>query len=517
MATTGRANVTETATLSTSAKIAHESEYNVDRNGWALLESYIWDIGDDEEIERLIDKALRILLIHPEFEKFIWKNKQTLSKIYTDQSFGEVVSEIPKIIKRITQEMVVLQIENTSAFSKIKKNVNISNLKGMFKHAAGKSDLVDAAEIEMKMYDQEEKQLENLSDQELYDYEDDNELDSTELAQKYAFWNISVYKELKKCFSIKNKAQESYLWSFLLSIACCIKYLEIEINAMPQFDIKKSTKSHQDKMNVIWKGFIVPPTHGAIGVNYHPDDDDADKIRKDNTEFIPIAVERRRTKHIVNAENCAGCFVRMNETNWYKDSKPYCSQCIKFRVYQECVRKFVLEYDNEETRDDLWPWYENNKNQPDQLQYKAILDMYSDQAITIGTILESNLKYYIPRSKTLDAVKLQSGANHQSKSMSAEQETKNLLIKSRTQFEAYSHRNIRNLRKFAAMFLLGDREIMKHLSALEIYLRKKRYGTNQHVQVLESTVADFKITTDDRMHIRQLLQHETIQQLLYGK
>eukprot|EP01084_Bolivina_argentea_P062868 114915_1 len=113
---------------------------------------------------------------------------------------------------------------------------------------------------------------------------------------------------------------------------------------MPQFDLQKSTKSYQDKMNVIWNGFIVPPTHGAIGVNYHPDDvnyhpddDDTDKIRKDNTEFIPIAVERR-TKHIVNEENCAGCFARMNETNWYKDSKPYCSQCIKFRVYQECVR-----------------------------------------------------------------------------------------------------------------------------------------------------------------------------------
>merc|ERR1712154_253577 len=111
--------------------------------------------------------------------------------------------------------------------------------------------------------------------------------------------------------------------------------------------------------------------HGTVGVNYHPDDDSA-KIRTANTEFVPISVKRTKTVYHteLDEKHCAGCFVRMNETNWHKDGKPYCSQCIKFRVYQECVRKFVLEYDNEETRDDLWPWYENSKNQGDQREYK---------------------------------------------------------------------------------------------------------------------------------------------------
>ena len=130
---------------------------------------------------------------------------------------------------------------------------------------------------------------------------------------------------------------------------------------MPQFDVKHSKKSQIDKQKVIWKGFIVPPTHGTVGVNYHPDDDTADDMKTVNTEFVPISVTKTDTEHHGHSgsKRCDGCLVRMTETNWNKDGKPYCSQCIKFRVYQECVRKFVLEYDNEETRDDLWPWYEN--------------------------------------------------------------------------------------------------------------------------------------------------------------
>eukprot|EP01084_Bolivina_argentea_P111714 199274_1 len=98
-----------------------------------------------------------------------------------------------------------------------------------------------------------------MTDEELYGLD---ESESDRLVQKYAFWNISVYNELKKSFGINNKARESYLWSFLLSIACCIKYLEIEILAIPQFDIKISSKSQNDQQKIAWKGFVIPPTDG---------------------------------------------------------------------------------------------------------------------------------------------------------------------------------------------------------------------------------------------------------------
>ena len=47
----------------------------IDNEGYALIESYIWDIGEDEETERLIDKAIRILLIHPEFGSNSFSNQ----------------------------------------------------------------------------------------------------------------------------------------------------------------------------------------------------------------------------------------------------------------------------------------------------------------------------------------------------------------------------------------------------------------------------------------------------------
>ena len=43
------------------------------------------------------------------------------------------------------------------------------------------------------------------------------------------------------------------------------KYLEIEINAMQQFDVKKSSVSKMGRKKAHWKGFIVAPSHGTVG------------------------------------------------------------------------------------------------------------------------------------------------------------------------------------------------------------------------------------------------------------
>ena len=201
--------------------IPTEAQYNVDDNGWALIETYIWDIGDDEEIEKLIDKAIRILLINPEFENFLWKNKKTLTKIYDDKSFGQVVSQIHGIIMDITQEMVIAQMETTSTLQSLKQTVNLGSLQGMFKHVTSKSDQDDDNELEINTVQnkEEDKELAALSDDEVYRINTDSEMN---MAEKYAFWNMTVYNELKKVFNITNKARESYLWSYLLSVACCI-------------------------------------------------------------------------------------------------------------------------------------------------------------------------------------------------------------------------------------------------------------------------------------------------------
>eukprot|EP01083_Nonionella_stella_P222605 794151_1 len=157
--------------------------YNVDEKGWPLIETYIWSTGEDEEIEVLIDKAIRILLIHPAFDTLLWKNKDSIQKLYADASFGDIVSQIHGTLFKITEAMVVAKIENTSALKSLTGTIS-----GMAKHIAAQSELnqvdidatVDATE--------EEEEMKNMSASDLYNFE---------RASDYAFWNISVYKDLK--------------------------------------------------------------------------------------------------------------------------------------------------------------------------------------------------------------------------------------------------------------------------------------------------------------------------------
>ena len=37
----------------------------------------------------------------------------------------------------------------------------------------------------------------------------------------------------------------------------------------------------------------------------------------------------------------------------------YCDSCAKLLQFAECIRKFVLEYENDEICSILWPWYRN--------------------------------------------------------------------------------------------------------------------------------------------------------------
>eukprot|EP01083_Nonionella_stella_P176726 619094_1 len=517
--------------LNDSAPKDAPNNYNTDEKGWALIETYIWDIGEDEEIEQLIDKALRILLIHPAFDTLLWKNKDAIQNLYADGTFGDIVSQIHGILFKITEAMVVAKIENTSALKSMK-----GTLSGMVKHIAAQSEL-NETEIDATVNaTEEEEEMKNMSASDLYNFGD-----KEQRASDYAFWNISVYKDLKDAFGIDNKAKETYLWSFLVAIACCIKYLEIEINAMPQFDIQKSTKKRDEKKQVIWKGFIVPPTHGTVGVNKL---DDEKEIEHEVTQYVPLVINKTKTVLVRSGtDHCTGCFVPLTEINWRKHGKPYCPQCIKFRVYQECVRKFVLEFDNEETVDDLWPWYENSKNQMDLRDYKLTLDMFSDEVLQIDSILESNLKYYIPREKTLEAqetlIQAEGSLQTPEEGSDKHDKMKDLLLKAQKPFQPY--RNIRYLRKFSAMFLLGEREIWKDLLKLKKWLKhekKLRLGT--HVQSssndsftpddkpgLANVISqdksvvdddkDFKISFDDRIHLNRLLREETIAKLLYGK
>ena len=153
-------------------------------------------------------------------DKKIWKNHENLSKLYNDETFGIIAAEIHKIIEQITQEMAVHTIETTSTLKKLTGKVGVDNIKEMFKHVAGNissSDIYASRTLDSTQKE-EMKSNEKANTDHLLGIEDDQKPKTS----KYAFWNISVYNSLKKAFAINSKAKETYLWSFLLSIACCI-------------------------------------------------------------------------------------------------------------------------------------------------------------------------------------------------------------------------------------------------------------------------------------------------------
>eukprot|EP01084_Bolivina_argentea_P111706 199255_1 len=147
------------------------------------------------------------------------------------------------------------------------------------------------------------------------------------------------FNKLKEAFKIH---PESYLYSFLLVIGCTIKYLQFQIKAMQPYDIKvKSDQAtNNQNSNNSLKGYLLMPNSDAISIN---DQDFANKI-----EVVK-------------------CDVKNDTENTY-------------RIYQEYVRKFVLEYENEEICEALWPWYENTENQTKKA-YAKKLEIYKNQIL----------------------------------------------------------------------------------------------------------------------------------------
>ena len=166
--------------------------------------------------------------------------------------------------------------------------------------------------------------------------------------------------------------------------------MEIEISSTPQYELKEQDpdldSSGQSALQ--WQGFVMPPTNISAAINIIESVDDEEKGSKQvgkkgtlnlgfGAQYLALDFKRVPTHF---GENCKK---HMMPTSWTTKSKLFCDECIKFRVYQECVRKFVLEYANDEIRDDLWPWYENNKYHKQNAEYKKVLEDYAEQVLQI--------------------------------------------------------------------------------------------------------------------------------------
>ena len=145
-------------------------------------------------------------------------------------------------------------------------------------------------------------------------------------------------------FKTDTKEKRAYLWAFLLIVAATIKYLEIEISSMAQFDLKNKSKtaSKTDRSPKAWKGFIIPPTYGSPNVNFIDDeikDDDEHKghrsdsstsmkLESSGTIVINANMDRRKTVDAASYKICDGCYRTLKSTKWFRNGKPYCDLCL---------------------------------------------------------------------------------------------------------------------------------------------------------------------------------------------
>ena len=136
-------------------------------------------------------------------------------------------------------------------------------------------------------------------------------------------------------------------------------------------------------------------------------------------------------------------------------------QIKKYQAYKELVSKFILEYENIDIRDDLWPWYENYKfsnNKKAIEEYIKILHDFSE-------------------SRLIDSYR--SIRNQQKQTSSSFVDPTNENLNDIIEHYEYEYEYIRYLRKFAAMFMLNEHQIVRGLLFLQRVLLRNRNSYKQ--------------------------------------
>ena len=148
-----------------------EYSENIDDKGYPLIFSYLWDIGDNDDIEALIDSAIRLLLIHPMFEDTIWKDRRIVSQIYNDNTFWKVPLMIPDLVEQISNEITLMQIERKRVIKGL--GIGLDALKSIMPFGGKKKSTDDNKDNTVEEIDPE--QGKNMNDAELFGYDDQDD------------------------------------------------------------------------------------------------------------------------------------------------------------------------------------------------------------------------------------------------------------------------------------------------------------------------------------------------------
>ena len=214
-------------------------------------------------------------------------------------------------------------------------------------------------------------------------------------------------EEWKRLYLLDTDEQQMFFWSHILTICACMKYINIEFeNQMVSFafervnNLDSSILSQMDFNDVqreirdmiSWDGFLIPPTNLFQTNDVRIDENDLtdeDWLKKQGYATILI---QWRSKHFQPRKKAKAFTTRIKSRQIYcgHDIDPryqtywqtttgytYCDDCAKLLQFAECIRKFVLEFENDEVVELLWPWYRNTFHAGSVDKYGKYINKYN--------------------------------------------------------------------------------------------------------------------------------------------
>ena len=351
-------------------------------------------------------------------------------------------------------------------------------------------------------------------------------------------------EEWKKRYCLSSLQQQKYFFSFILCIAAVMKYIECEFqHQMISFpykkyhDNQKGVFSALDDSDVqrhkrdfeLWNGFFIPPEHQFQTSQISQDDAlDAKNKRysrhkhekKINVKkwykslgivepfkkfiYEASSKHKKRDKLFGLDKKKIFCEHDANERDilWLSTSTQdvYCNRCGVLLQFSECIRKYVLETENREVIDFLWPWYRNYFHRRDMKKYHTYVAKYNlSHLFKIEDVLDKDRQH--PQSENTCNDNFCFCCNTDSIHDDHDNDHKNININQRRKHNLsgdesdasddeiddenknnknkkmhHKHNNkgrtqIRHLRKFAAHVLLGGWDILRNLNVIRNQLQ----------------------------------------------
>ena len=337
-------------------------------------------------------------------------------------------------------------------------------------------------------------------------------------------------QEWKKRYCLLTLQQQKYFYSFILCICAVMKYIECEFShQMISFPYKKSFGNQQgvfaslDDSDVqrhkrdfeLWNGFFIPPEHQFQTSQISQDSVDIKNKRKARylnqkkanvkSWYKSLAIveplkkfiyENKDKKDKMTGQDTKQIFcshqANQCDTLWLSNSTQdvYCNRCAILLQFSECIRKFVLECENREVTDFLWPWYRNYFHRRDVKKYHTYVAKYNlSHLFRIEDVLEKegdkhdeyehtckdNACFCCCRGKKSqekDDIKLHGIAANapnlaRDESVSDDDRDENEELERKNKIRT----QIRHLRKFAAHVLLGGWDILRNLNVIRNQLQ----------------------------------------------